>query len=675
MKNIYALFLLFSIQTFSQLTCATATTIGAGTYVVNAVDGTDVPTPICTANGTGASKGKWYKYIPTVSQNITITTDLQVNSGGDTRFHIYTGACGTLICAGGDDDGGVIGNGFLSIATIAVTAGTTYTIAFDNRWNSNGFTFVLNEGTYVPPAPTPPTGPVTFSATSLSTANSAYNICVVDMNNDFKDDIVGINTGSVIIHYQTTPGVFNKVDIPTTGINNQPSWSMAAGDLDKNGYNDLVLGGGNGVTFLKANANGTAFTATSGSQYVFSQRSNFVDINNDGKLDVFVCHDVAPNVYYMNDGLGNLTYNQGGLGDHPNGGNYGSVWVDYDNDGDQDLFIAKCRGGSTTANINELHRNNGSGVFTNVSVASNMADPIQTWSSAWADFDNDGDMDAVVGASSTANGTHKYMKNNGNGTFTDATAGSGWDTNTAVNIEHIAYDFDNNGFVDVMGGGNKIMYNNGNGTFSSIATLCTVGGVGDFNEDGFLDIQNGTNLYMSSGNANKWIKVRLQGLQSNRNGIGARIEIYGTWGKQIRDVRSGEGFKFMSTLNTFFGLGTATAITQMIIRWPSGAVDTILNPTVNQALTVVEGSTLANQQFALNQFVLYPNPTNSFLHLTGNDLNDIKNIRIVDLLGKTISTPIIENEAISVQNIEKGTYFLIFENKDGKDVSRKFVKE
>jgi len=109
-----------------------------------------------------------------------------------------------------------------------------------------------------------------------------------------------------------------------------------------------------------------------------------VDFDNDGDLDAFVCHDVEPNVYYINngtlndDGTPNMTFVQGGLGDTVNGGNYGSIWVDYDNDHDMDLFIAKCRGGSSSANINQLHKNNGNGVFEEIGSSVNLADNVQT---------------------------------------------------------------------------------------------------------------------------------------------------------------------------------------------------------------------------------------------------------------------------------------------------------
>src|SRR5690606_24641748 len=239
-------------------------------------------------------------------------------------------------------------------------------------------------------------------------------------------------------------------------------------------FNDLLYGGGSGVTFFRSNG-GMSYTEISQGQYVFSQRSNFVDINNDGNLDAFVCHDVDPNVYYINDGAGNLTFHQGanasgvpsGLGLHPDGGNYGTIWIDFDNDHDSDLFIAKCRGGGSTAKINELWRNNGDGTFTNIAgdTGVNMADAIQTWSSAWGDFNNDGFMDGFIGVNSFADGGHKLMLNDGDGTFTDVTASTGLSTFTHGGRENVAHDFDNDGFIDIASNGD-LLINNGDMTFT-----------------------------------------------------------------------------------------------------------------------------------------------------------------------------------------------------------------
>src|SRR5690606_10205228 len=233
-----------------------------------------------------------------------------------------------------------------------------------------------------------------FTTQSIGTSGQ-YSICAVDMNGDYLDDIVSVSSTNIQIFFQNANGTFTQQNFPTTPADHLPSWSIAAGDITGNGYNDLMFGSSSGVTFMYANNNGTGYTEATFPQYVFVQRTNFIDIDNDGHLDAFACHDVAPNVYYINDGNGNLTFNQGGLGDVTVGGHYGSIWIDYNNDGHLDLFIAKCSGGGqgSTARYNELHRNNGDGTFTDVSIASGLRDPIQTWSSAWGDFNNDGYMD------------------------------------------------------------------------------------------------------------------------------------------------------------------------------------------------------------------------------------------------------------------------------------------
>lgn len=672
MRINFTLLLFFGLPVLSQAqnSCATALPIAPATvYTISAFDGA-MPTLICAPNGTGETAAEWYTYTPTDDYTVTLTTDLPGTAGEDTRFHVYSGTCASPVCLAGDDDSG---SGLTSMASFNVTNGTTYIICFDNRWSSNPLDFKLTEA----PVVVPITPPVTFTSYNFPTITGTYGLAVTDMNGDFLDDIVTVSSSSVQILYQQTFGAFVTTTIPTTTTQYQPSWSMAIGDIDKNGFNDMLYGSGNGVTFMKANSTGTGYTEISGPEYIFCQRTNFVDINNDGNLDAFSCHDVAPNVYYLNDGSGNLAYHQGGLGDHPEGGNYGSIWTDYDNDGDQDLFIAKCRGGASTAKIDELHRNDGGGNFTSVGPSANMASPTQSWSSAWNDYNNDGWMDAVIGASSTDDGTHLVMKNNGDGTFTDVTAGSGWDTNPTLSIEHISFDFDNDGFADVLGGGGKIMYNNGGDmTFSPSVYAFTNGSIGDLNNDGFLDIRNGSTVYMNDRNENNWITINLQGIQSNSNGIGARVELYGSWGKQIRDVRSGDGFKYMNTLNVHFGIGTATQIDSVIIKWPSGQVDQINNPTIDQPLTVVEGShPLSLLEIDGKTITLYPVPATEVLTIQNlNLIEDASNIKIFTQLGEKVMETEKMNAEIGISELKSGRYFLVIETKSGKKYSESFIK-
>jgi hypothetical protein len=538
--------------------------------------------------------------------------------------------------------------------------------------------------------------PITFTPNTIPTTES-YDNALVDLNGDFLDDVVSVGTNNINIHYQLTSGGFNEVNISTTPANFSPTWSLSAGDFDANGYNDLLYGGGSGVTIMKANDSGTAYTEFSGPEFVFSQRSNFVDINNDGHLDAFVCHDFEANVYYVNDGNGNLTFYQGqspgvlpnGIGLTPGGGNYGTVWIDFDNDRDIDMFNAKCRGGSTTISTNELWRNDGNGVFVNVADgnnwynnnypgvghnnSSNLGDNVQTWSSAWGDFDNDGDMDVFVGASSSSNGDSKLMRNNGDGTFTDVTSGSGV-LATSLGIENAPADFDNDGYVDILSS-DEILFNNGDFTFTNYSNnMPESGAIGDANNDGFLDVFRNGVIYMSNTNSNNWVKINTIGNTSNINGIGARVEITTSSGTQIRDVRSGEGFRYMSSLNTHFGLGTDTNILDMTIYWPSGIVDYIPTPAINTTHTIVEGSFLAVEDQSLVDMIIFPNPANDIINIkTSASLID-KIATVFDINGKRVLNEKLTSDTINVSFLDSGIYFLRLES-NGKIMKRKFIKK
>ena len=657
--------------------CGTAIGVSAGITTVPSINGVTISTACSTA-----TLAKWYAYTPSQNANVTISSDLAANICKDTNFSVYTGSCsGGLICVASDDNSGIIAcnvgntNSYLSKATFAASSGTTYFIVWDNKNSAAGFNFQITEAVIVIP--------INYTSTTIGTINSAYNNCVVDMNNDGKDDLVGVSTNSLRLHTQGAAGVFTVTDIGVPGTSVMPSWSICAGDFNKDGFNDVVMGSGNGLSLWRSMGSNNSYVSETPGQYIFCQRTNFADINNDGNLDIFSCHDVAPNVYYINNGNA-MTYYQSGMGGAYNlgvtssGGNYASIWADFDNDGDSDMFISKCSGPPC-----ELHRNDGAAGFTDISAQAQINfQPVSSWSSAINDFDNDGDMDIIVGSNGGV-GT-RFFRNNLDTTntveeaFSNITAGSGWDTSTNQNRDYISYDFDNDGYIDVLGGGNRIMFNQaGTGVFvGTTYPNVSVGAVGDLNDDGFLDILNGNTIKYAIPNGNNWVKVALHGVASNSNGIGARVEVYGPFGKKIRDVRSGEGFGYMSSLNAHFGLGTSSSITKVIVRWPSGAADIINFPSVNTTLNFVEGlNPLSTEEMTASNFSVYPNPANDVLNIKmGSALEKVMSAEIFDISGRRISESNVANGTVSVKELSVGTYILLINTKDGKRYSQKFLK-
>lgn len=655
-----------AISAIGQESCANAAEATLGTNIVIANSGNDAPLPESCLNLMGDELFLWYYFIAPEDTTYNLTTLLSANTGLDTRIGVYTGECGVLECvASGDDYNGT----FLSNAIFDAQAGQFFYIVFDSFWGSADYTFP-NEFEITEIDTEDPTGPlgeiITFTSTPLT--GMGYSKCIVDMNADLLDDIVFVSGNSLDIHYQQVGGGFTNTVYNMGSVANDPSWSIAAGDLDGNGYNDLLFGGGSGASFIWANDDGTGYSETSSGEYIFSQRTNMIDINNDGHLDAFVCHDVDANVYYLNDGNNNMVYNQGGLGE--NGGNYGSVWIDYDNDCDMDMFIAKC--GSD--NIDQLHRNDGNGQFTSVAAAAGINDGSETWSSAWADYDNDGDMDCFIGASTSWNGMHKFYLNNGDGTFTNITEGSGFDDVLTMGIENIPGDFNNDGWVDVLGLGSTFMVNNGDMTFTPSLCPFYSAPYGDLNNDGYLDFYSIDAVYYNTLEGNNWIKINPVGTESNKNGIGARITLNSAMGSQIRDVRSAEAFGSMQTLTAHFGIGTDVAIESIHVCWPSGIEDVIYNPEINSTLTIVEGissSVHEKEELSLN---VYPNPVAEILNVNGTDFSSNENLRITDLNGSIVYQGTFGNGQIDVKDFAAGMYLI--EAGRGANAKRTtFIKE
>ena len=438
------------------------------------------------------------------------------------------------------------------------------------------------------------------------------------MNGDGKDDIVHLHERRfLLISYQNSPNqAFSTSNYGA--INNDVDWSLCIGDVDENGINDVLTGGKyNNLKLATGDALSQFTISQISNSNIFLQGSNFADINNDGSIDIFACHDEADSRKYRNTGSGSFVLDNSLLNSTSPGsdhsGNYASIWTDYDNDGDLDMYLSKCRQGvnnsSDLRRINKLFQNNGNNVYTDVAAAAGLQLGDQSWSSDFADVDNDGDMDVFIVNHGTSG---KLYLNNGDGTFTNSTAGSGFTPTLAgssslFGMQGTFRDFDNDGFVDMLFAGTShyMFYNDGDGTFTlasnpfNAQTIHSFS-VGDLNHDGFLDIYAGhginfntlgtanDEIFMNDGNSNHFIAVQLEGTQSNSNGIGARVEIYGAWGKQIREVRSGEGYGIMNSFTQHFGLGAATQIDKIVVRWPSGLEDEVLNPPADQFIKIIE---------------------------------------------------------------------------------------
>ena len=512
--------------------------------------------------------------------------------------------------------------------------------------------------------------------------HSGNSIAVCDMNNDGKDDIVRADYNATqFIEYQGAANdTFTEANF--TGVIGDP-WGLCVGDIDNNGYNDVLWGDYGSTRIMQANATGTDYVSTdvtlaTSASFIFVQGCNFSDINNDGKLDAFVCNDVAMSHIYVGDGTGSWTFNQSlmPLATVPvsdNSGNYASIWTDVNADGLMDLMITHCRQGVTQSTdarrIDQVFINNGNNTYAQDTTNwTNLRDGAQGWSTAWGDIDNDGDMDAFV---LNYDVNSKLMINDGSGVFTNGMSGAGISATTIFfGMNATFQDFNNDGYVDLfISGDTHFMYiNNGDGTFTADANAFTYSGyqitshaVGDLNADGFLDMyasycdvyqspsSRNDRLWMNNcpntGNTNNWLKFNLQGVTSNRNGIGAIIKIYGPWGVQVREVRSGEAYGIQNSFAMHFGLGANTSVDSVLIQWPSGTVDALATTNSNQTITVVEGSSpLSTHTFDQHELQLsvYPNPVtnDAFIrldHFSALGLNNLA-LNIYDMSGKIIYT-------------------------------------
>lgn len=438
-----------------------------------------------------------------------------------------------------------------------------------------------------------------------------------DMNHDFRDDIVRASTtGSFYVLKQPMPPDTMFQELSLGNILPAAPLSVILGDVNNDSYTDILTGGQHtGIFLLLSNKAQTYQTIRlEGGDTLFTQASAMADINGDGLLDLFVCHDDAKSGIWHNMGS-SFSKNDMGINlltspASDNSGNYGVVFTDFDNDGDTDFYISKCRAGVTDPadprRINQLFVNDGTNHYTENAAAYNLKDNNQSWVTEFQDIDRDGDLDAFIVNHYSPS---RLLLNDGSGHFTEITQTSGLDNLPNGILQALLRDFDNDGFPDLIVagiGGCKLMRNNGNLTFSEVNTpiLDQSGSplrsfmVGDFNDDGFLDIYASyyygqvkpDKLWLNTGNANHFLKVHLIGYEGNRSGIGARITIEAGGQKYTREIRAGESYGISNSLSQVIGIGQNTSIDTLTVRWPDGKVTIFKGIHINKSVTVVEGN-------------------------------------------------------------------------------------
>ncbi len=383
-------------------------------------------------------------------------------------------------------------------------------------------------------------------------------------------------------------------------------------DYDKDGFVDIFVTAFGPKILFRNKGNGTFedVSDVSGVSGITNEdkstHSAFGDYNNDGYLDLFLSNDTSrAAALYKNNGPPQWQFTD--ITAESNivfkGWAHGCVFVDYDNDGDQDIYISVYYGN------NVLYKNNGNGAFTDVTLLVGLGIGDRSRGIVFGDYDNDGDLDLYVtrGVFHTAYSNFLF-RNEGapDYTFTDVTSeagvgDSGDGSNSAFG------DFDNDGDLDIFVSNlnnqvNVLYRNNGNGTFTNVTKLAGVSSplhldiaaFGDYNNDGFLDLfaLSGDNkiLYRNRATSKHWLKIKLIGTKSNRDGFGARIIATAGDLTQMRYVDGGDlGEGFQSSQPVHFGLGTADRVDRIEVKWPSGIVTVLDDVPVNQMLKIVEG--------------------------------------------------------------------------------------
>ena len=446
------------------------------------------------------------------------------------------------------------------------------------------------------------------------------SVNLVDYDNDSDLDVFFVNqTGgnaSAFLYRNDGGAIFTKVQgdpiVADSYAGDGSSWA----DIDNDGDLDCFLAtwsNQNDYLYLN-NGNGSFTKQLTGplvSTPAYTDYCSWADYDIDGDVDLFVSVGFGDfkNLLYRNEGAGAFTRILTGPIVNDGLRAHGAAWGDYDRDGDPDLFVANI------LQDNSLFKNLGGGNFVKVTGSDPGIGVGFSERSLWSDFDNDRDLDLFV--TNYQNQSNFLYFNDGDSTFTRVVSGivpndpGYWFSTTSG-------DVDNDGDIDLYvtqafntsADRNKLYLNDGSGNFSAFAgdAIVTDSGwsisssFGDLDRDGDLDLvlakgfgeTENNAVYFNDGNTNHWLEVRFSGNVSNRSGIGAKISVFATidgqlrW--QFRETTSPSGFG-QNGLEAHFGMGDAAMADSVLVQWPSGRSTILTNVSVDVLLDIYECGT------------------------------------------------------------------------------------
>ncbi len=438
-----------------------------------------------------------------------------------------------------------------------------------------------------------------------------YGVAIGDYDNDGWEDVYITGFHGSALYHNNHDGTFTDVTAKA-GVANPGEWgtSAAFGDYDNDGYLDLFV-----ADYVDVDLNNLppfgigpfcqyrGIPVNCGPRGLKGARDRLFHNNGNGTFtDVTEKLNIDPDRYY---GLGVL-------------------WLDYDKDGCLDLYVADDSSPSL------LYHNDCKGGFTEVGAEAGVAYSSDGHEQAGmgvdsADYDRDGWPDIVK--TNFSDDTKNLYHNDHNGEFTDMAGEAGIG---AIGYPYLGFgvkffDFDNDGWPDIfMANGHVdaqvegqtfgtgyaeqpfLFHNLKNGKFEEVGQK-TNGALAkkyigraaltaDFWNRGRQDIlftnMDGSPVLLRNEvpSPGHWLRIKTIGSKSNRDGFGAKIELTAEGSTRYAEVRAGSSFESSSDPRTFFGLGAATKVEAIVIRWPSGQVDKLGPEAADQELVVREGS-------------------------------------------------------------------------------------